>query len=242
MQSLSKNNVLEECLSCPICLEVMKNPVTTKCGHNFCLECIKMNKLQCAICRKFSYEEPTINYGLKKTIEAMTNLHNQQVQINPTPPKENINNSVISSFENQHNLNNYVYSSHRKQRSSLGQNNAYYNMTSFSEKTNKYRIKRLAIERDCFKKIHSNNDISPVLKRNSPAEVDALLDRIMQTFKMDPNDFSNYLTPVNQNLNQTKSIYNLVGSDIGSSFVQPPQPILVDSLHDLYRVKKKIKK
>uniref|UniRef100_A0A452TT49 RING-type domain-containing protein n=1 Tax=Ursus maritimus TaxID=29073 RepID=A0A452TT49_URSMA len=26
---------------CPICLEVFRNPVTTACGHNFCMTCLQ---------------------------------------------------------------------------------------------------------------------------------------------------------------------------------------------------------
>nr|XP_056704401.1 E3 ubiquitin/ISG15 ligase TRIM25-like [Euleptes europaea] len=32
---------LEDNVVCPICLEVFKDPVTTACGHNFCMDCLQ---------------------------------------------------------------------------------------------------------------------------------------------------------------------------------------------------------
>lgn len=49
--SLSRDNFL-----CSICLDVLTNPVSTPCGHNFCLDCISSywslsNVRQCPLCK-----------------------------------------------------------------------------------------------------------------------------------------------------------------------------------------------
>nr|XP_048307998.1 E3 ubiquitin/ISG15 ligase TRIM25-like isoform X2 [Myodes glareolus] len=45
IQLLASNNssqrMLEDQVLCPICLEVFRNPVTTACGHNFCMLCLQ---------------------------------------------------------------------------------------------------------------------------------------------------------------------------------------------------------
>ncbi|XP_039082499.1 E3 ubiquitin/ISG15 ligase TRIM25-like isoform X3 [Hyaena hyaena] len=43
-QLLMSNSSLHTCedqVLCPICLEVFRNPVTTACGHNFCMTCLQ---------------------------------------------------------------------------------------------------------------------------------------------------------------------------------------------------------
>ncbi|KAK4357691.1 hypothetical protein RND71_023301 [Anisodus tanguticus] len=48
-------NILDDTLNCSICLQLPERPVTTPCGHNFCLKCfqrwIRERKSTCANCR-----------------------------------------------------------------------------------------------------------------------------------------------------------------------------------------------
>ncbi|XP_062846255.1 tripartite motif-containing protein 16-like [Trichomycterus rosablanca] len=37
---MSKNSVTQDEFSCSVCLETLKDPVTTSCGHSFCMVCI----------------------------------------------------------------------------------------------------------------------------------------------------------------------------------------------------------
>ena len=47
-------------LKCPVCLEMMMNPVRTKCGHSFCKHCVelwitekgKKGKVGCPSCQQ----------------------------------------------------------------------------------------------------------------------------------------------------------------------------------------------
>ena len=43
---------------CPVCLEVMKTPVSLACGHNFCCKCLHsvyIRKNKCPVCRRTIY-------------------------------------------------------------------------------------------------------------------------------------------------------------------------------------------
>ncbi|XP_005999986.1 E3 ubiquitin/ISG15 ligase TRIM25 [Latimeria chalumnae] len=60
---------LEEELTCSICLSTFENPVTTPCGHNFCLDCLEMTWMtgrslfggySCPQCRRSFMSKPAL--------------------------------------------------------------------------------------------------------------------------------------------------------------------------------------
>lgn len=62
----SWNSLLtEEQLWCPICLEVFTRPVSTPCGHNFCMSCIATcwkdtSSCQCPVCKDTFWVRPDL--------------------------------------------------------------------------------------------------------------------------------------------------------------------------------------
>jgi hypothetical protein len=70
MSNETKISQLEEEFSCPVCHEVLFEPVALKCGHLYCKMCLKyINATVCAICR-----EPCGNtdaYNVVKPLEKM---------------------------------------------------------------------------------------------------------------------------------------------------------------------------
>ncbi|CAD8148500.1 unnamed protein product [Paramecium octaurelia] len=76
------NNVLQQ-LDCVICYNVMKDPVSMKCGHSFCKECRAQdqnNSRKCPICRVEQVDEIYLsenNKFLAKLIQLRSNFENQ---------------------------------------------------------------------------------------------------------------------------------------------------------------------
>ncbi|XP_028851193.1 E3 ubiquitin-protein ligase TRIM39-like [Denticeps clupeoides] len=61
----SSSFLSEEQLRCSICLDVFTDPVSTPCGHNFCMGCIKeywdnCSKTQCPVCKEIYHERPNL--------------------------------------------------------------------------------------------------------------------------------------------------------------------------------------
>ncbi|OQU88824.1 hypothetical protein SORBI_3002G101200 [Sorghum bicolor] len=69
-------NILGESFSCAFCLELLDRPVTTPCGHNFCLKCFngwtRKGKRACAKCRQpipsKMVQQPRINSKMDEVI------------------------------------------------------------------------------------------------------------------------------------------------------------------------------
>ena len=54
-------------LTCPICMELLKTPKRTKCGHYFCGECIDVwlnNSITCPLCRELIDKTSTLTESL----------------------------------------------------------------------------------------------------------------------------------------------------------------------------------
>ncbi|XP_069543906.1 nuclear factor 7, brain-like [Brachyistius frenatus] len=71
-----KTALVESYLSCHVCSETFRDPVSLSCSHNFCSSCLKKfweqagNK-NCPICkRKSSKEDPPVNFTLKELADS----------------------------------------------------------------------------------------------------------------------------------------------------------------------------
>ncbi|XP_062054982.1 tripartite motif-containing protein 75-like [Lepus europaeus] len=57
MAEIATLAALQEAAKCPICLDYLRSPITTECGHNFCCSCIQQswadlqNRFPCPVCR-----------------------------------------------------------------------------------------------------------------------------------------------------------------------------------------------
>lgn len=72
-EPLRDSSSLEKHLSCSICMELFRNPVTTSCGHSFCQGClnshIKYLSTMCPLCKTHINKTPGVNIVLRDVIE-----------------------------------------------------------------------------------------------------------------------------------------------------------------------------
>ncbi|XP_049337893.1 E3 ubiquitin-protein ligase TRIM39 [Astyanax mexicanus] len=66
MASSSSLRLFEDQLQCSICLEVFNDPVSTPCGHNFCVVCLRQywdssSRCQCPVCKAEFPQRPALS-------------------------------------------------------------------------------------------------------------------------------------------------------------------------------------
>uniref|UniRef100_A0A8C6T6T5 Nuclear factor 7, brain n=1 Tax=Neogobius melanostomus TaxID=47308 RepID=A0A8C6T6T5_9GOBI len=62
---------VEDFLTCPVCLDTFKEPVSLGCNHSFCSSCLQNywdtnNTKNCPVCRKEFKDFPPVNFALKQ--------------------------------------------------------------------------------------------------------------------------------------------------------------------------------
>uniref|UniRef100_A0A3Q3EVZ9 Tripartite motif-containing protein 35-like n=1 Tax=Labrus bergylta TaxID=56723 RepID=A0A3Q3EVZ9_9LABR len=74
---------LEKDLSCPVCLDIFKDPVTLSCFHNFCKDCLqnswkeKENK-ECPLCKRRHSKDIPLDFALKNLCESFVQERDQR--------------------------------------------------------------------------------------------------------------------------------------------------------------------
>ncbi|KAM9501684.1 E3 ubiquitin/ISG15 ligase TRIM25-like [Clarias gariepinus] len=79
--------------NCPICLDLLKDPVTLQCGHNFCMKCIndcwdqgdQKGVYSCPQCRQTFTPRPAVskNTMLAEVVDIL-----KKTRLQPTPPAQ----------------------------------------------------------------------------------------------------------------------------------------------------------
>ncbi|XP_051988404.1 E3 ubiquitin-protein ligase TRIM39-like [Xyrauchen texanus] len=66
-------------LHCPICKNLLAEPVSTSCGHTFCKRCldqyINMSDPQCALCQEPVSTKPSVNVALESLLREFHQIH-----------------------------------------------------------------------------------------------------------------------------------------------------------------------
>uniref|UniRef100_A0A3P9PC49 Uncharacterized protein n=1 Tax=Poecilia reticulata TaxID=8081 RepID=A0A3P9PC49_POERE len=74
---MAERALLESYLSCHVCSETFRDPVSLSCNHSFCSSCLQKfweqtgNK-NCPICKRRSSKKPLVNFSLKELADSFT--------------------------------------------------------------------------------------------------------------------------------------------------------------------------
>ncbi|XP_062850573.1 tripartite motif-containing protein 16-like [Trichomycterus rosablanca] len=93
---MAENSVTQDQFCCPVCLETLKDPVTTSCGHSFCMVCINncwdqeddKGSYSCPQCRQTFTPRPAVSKNIILA-EVVENLKMRESQVAlPTGPED----------------------------------------------------------------------------------------------------------------------------------------------------------
>uniref|UniRef100_A0A8C6WZV3 Zinc-binding protein A33-like n=1 Tax=Neogobius melanostomus TaxID=47308 RepID=A0A8C6WZV3_9GOBI len=91
--TLTTTILLEDYLTCAICMDTFKEPLTLGCNHSFCSGCLhncwdQNNTRNCPICRrKSSRENPVVNFALKELCLTFTEKREVQAGVCSSHPE-----------------------------------------------------------------------------------------------------------------------------------------------------------
>ncbi|XP_051799753.1 E3 ubiquitin-protein ligase TRIM21-like isoform X2 [Acanthochromis polyacanthus] len=73
--SPSEPSLLDKHITCSICMDVFKDPISTACGHSFCKDCLfrsfKFNDKQCPLCKALITKDPDVNIVLRDIVQQL---------------------------------------------------------------------------------------------------------------------------------------------------------------------------
>ncbi|XP_061098780.1 E3 ubiquitin-protein ligase TRIM35-like [Conger conger] len=82
----SGSSLLEEDLSCPVCSEILRDPVVLRCSHSFCEACLQQywehkGSQECPVCRRrASNTHPPCNLSLRNACESFLKEKSQRAK------------------------------------------------------------------------------------------------------------------------------------------------------------------
>uniref|UniRef100_A0A673AJS9 RING-type domain-containing protein n=1 Tax=Sphaeramia orbicularis TaxID=375764 RepID=A0A673AJS9_9TELE len=84
---MAEKPILENFLTCPVCLESFRDPVSLSCNHSFCLICLeefwkeKENRT-CPVCRRKYSKDVVVNFALKELkVEVVCSKHPEEPKL-----------------------------------------------------------------------------------------------------------------------------------------------------------------